>query len=55
MDARPVAPPASQVAKADPEPAAVEFLHAALPLHVQAFLAEQQPVIASAATSAHFG
>ncbi len=42
MDARPVAPPPTQVAKADPDPIAVEFLSAELPMHVQAFLAEVQ-------------
>ncbi|MCY0388663.1 hypothetical protein OVY01_15890 [Robbsia sp. Bb-Pol-6] len=40
MEARPVAPPPANVAKADPEPTAVEFLMAELPVHVQAFLAE---------------
>lgn len=40
MEARPVAPPPAHVAKADPEPTAVEFLVAELPVHVQAFLAE---------------
>ncbi|WP_347554815.1 hypothetical protein [Robbsia sp. KACC 23696] len=42
MNARPIAPPPAQVNKADPDPVAVEFLDTALPLHVQAFLAEQQ-------------
>lgn len=34
-------PPASEVARADPEPTAVEFLHADLPQHVRAFLEER--------------
>ncbi|MCP1120076.1 hypothetical protein [Robbsia andropogonis] len=42
MKARPIAPPPTQVNKADPDPVAVEFLDTVLPLHVQAFLAEQQ-------------
>ncbi|MGF7191614.1 hypothetical protein [Robbsia andropogonis] len=42
MKARPIAPPPAQVNKADPDPVAVEFLDTVLPLHVQAFLAEQQ-------------
>ncbi|MGI4859477.1 MAG: hypothetical protein ACRYHA_21635 [Janthinobacterium lividum] len=40
MEARPIAPPPANVAKADPEPTAVEFLVAELPVHVQEFLAE---------------
>jgi len=43
MDTRPAAhrpPPPDNVDKADPDPVAVEFLGAELPVHVQAFLAE---------------
>jgi hypothetical protein len=43
MDARPLAPPSTKVAKADPDPVAVEFLDNELPLHVRAFLAEIEP------------
>ena len=43
MDPRPLAPPPAKVAKADPDPVAVEFLDAELPMHVQAFLAEVTP------------
>lgn len=49
MDARPAAPPPANVAKADPEPTAVEFLVAELPDHVRAFLAELTPQAPSAA------
>jgi hypothetical protein len=43
MDLEPVdhlPPPPSLVAKADPDPIAVEFLDAVLPEHVRAFFAE---------------
>lgn len=43
MEPRPLAPPPAKVAKADPDPVAVEFLGAELPVHVQAFLAEMTP------------
>lgn len=45
MDAKPSKVPSpDQISQADPEPAAVEFLDAALPEHVRGFLRERSSI-----------